>query len=143
MPSHRPKMRDVLTDRSRLGLSPPSAIEMRKLSRLRVNPRVKSAITSFSPALPPGISPGNVTSAGPAIQPDHAGSVDGGKLLERPLGAEQRAPVRAAGDPHVVARADVHRQVALDRIPVVVLADQLVELRVVAPAVDPRPPAHR
>src|SRR5215210_9325868 len=31
-------------------------------------------------------------------------------------------------DPDVIARARVHREVALDRVPVVVLADQLVEL---------------
>src|SRR5947209_14952754 len=41
-------MQEVLTDRRRLGLSPPSAIDMRKLSRLRVKPRVRSAITWFS-----------------------------------------------------------------------------------------------
>src|SRR5436189_1623958 len=45
MPSHRPKMKEVLTDRRRVGLSPPSAIAIRKLSRLRVNPRVRSEIT--------------------------------------------------------------------------------------------------
>src|SRR5215211_3697686 len=33
-------------------------------------------------------------------------------------------------DPDVIARARVHREVALDRVPVVVLADQLVELLV-------------
>src|SRR5262245_50391840 len=44
-PSQRPKMKDVLTDVPKLGLSPPSTIEMRKLSRLSVNPSVRSAIT--------------------------------------------------------------------------------------------------
>src|SRR4051794_29810534 len=62
------------------------------------------------------------------------------ELLEDPVRAEQRAAVRAAVGQHVVARAQVHREVALDRIPLVVLRDELVELveaharRVVAPA---------
>ena len=42
------------------------------------------------------------------------------ELLEHPLGAELRAPVRAPVDEHVVARAQVHREVALDRVPLVV-----------------------
>src|SRR5829696_497888 len=50
-PSHRPKMKDVWTDVRRLGLSPPSTSEVRKLSRLRVNPRVTSPITCGPPAL--------------------------------------------------------------------------------------------
>src|SRR3954451_21604389 len=45
--SQRPKMRDVLTDRPRVGLSPPRTIEVRKLSRLRVTPRVRSEIIRF------------------------------------------------------------------------------------------------
>src|SRR3954465_591797 len=44
-PSQRPKMKDVLTDVRKVGLSPPSTSEIRKLSRLRVNPSVSSAIT--------------------------------------------------------------------------------------------------
>ena len=38
------------------------------------------------------------------------------------------AAVVLAADEHVVARPQVHRQVALDRVPVVVLLDELVEL---------------
>ena len=44
-------------------------------------------------------------------------------------GRRQRlAAVGPAVDEHVVARAQVHWEVALDRIPLVVLADQHVEL---------------
>src|SRR3954451_14105455 len=52
----------------------------------------------------------------------------GGELLEHPLGGQLRAPVGPPMDLHVVARARVHREVALDRVPVVVLADELVEV---------------
>ena len=52
----------------------------------------------------------------------------GRELFQHPLRAEQRAPVGAPVDEHVVARAQVHRQVALDGVPLVVLRDQLVEL---------------
>ena len=38
MPSQMPKIADVLTDCLKVGLSPPSTSELRKLSRLRVNP---------------------------------------------------------------------------------------------------------
>src|ERR1700753_1619150 len=37
-PSQTPKMADVLTDVRKVGLSPPSTSELRKLSRLRMNP---------------------------------------------------------------------------------------------------------
>src|SRR4051812_41736861 len=47
-PSQRAKMQEVLTDRRNVGLSPPSTIEIRKLSRLRVNPSVRSEITCCS-----------------------------------------------------------------------------------------------
>ena len=70
----------------------------------------------------------------------HPRSLVRGELLQHPLRAERRAPVRAPVDQHVVARAQVHRQVALDRIPVVVLGDQLVE-RVEAAALGERAPA--
>src|ERR687894_476993 len=49
------------------------------------------------------------------------------EALEDPVGVELATAVGAAVDEHVVARAEVHRQVALDRIPLVVGADQLVE----------------
>src|SRR3954469_15294989 len=47
-PSQRAKMQEVLTDRRNVGLSPPSTIEIRKLSRLSVNPSVRSEITCCS-----------------------------------------------------------------------------------------------
>src|SRR4051812_13323005 len=50
------------------------------------------------------------------------------ELLEHPPGAEQRSAEGAPVDLDVVARARVHRQVALDRVPLVVLLDELVEL---------------
>ena len=65
-----------------------------------------------------------------------------GQLLEDPVGIELAPPVRAAVDQHVVARAQVHRQVALDRIPLVVGADQLVEL-LERPPLGDRAPAAR
>jgi hypothetical protein len=43
MPSHRPKMKEVFIDRRRVGLSPQSTTDMRKLSRLRVKPSDMSA----------------------------------------------------------------------------------------------------
>src|SRR4051812_26998365 len=52
----------------------------------------------------------------------------GRELAQDPLLRQRLAPVGAPVDQDVVARAQVHRQVALDRIPLVVLADQLVEL---------------
>src|SRR4051794_38030410 len=45
--SQRPKMADVLTERRKVGLSPPSTSEVLKLSRLRVRPSVSSAIIRF------------------------------------------------------------------------------------------------
>src|SRR5215217_3202384 len=51
-----------------------------------------------------------------------------GEALEHPVGPELATAVGPAVDQHVVARAQVHRQVALDRIPLVVGADELVEL---------------
>ena len=57
-----------------------------------------------------------------------AQSMATGEVPEHPFRRQRLAAVGAAVDEHVVARAQVHRQVALDRIPVVVLADQLVEL---------------
>src|SRR5689334_1336264 len=47
MPSHNPKIKDVWTDWRKVGLSPPSTIDIRKLSRLRVTPRTRSVITGF------------------------------------------------------------------------------------------------
>src|SRR3954452_13480295 len=47
-PSQRANMQEVFTDRRNVGLSPPSTIEIRKLSRLRVNPSVRSEITCCS-----------------------------------------------------------------------------------------------
>src|SRR3954470_10487848 len=44
-PSQRAKINEVLTDRRRLGLSPPRTIEIRKLSKLSVSPSVSSEIT--------------------------------------------------------------------------------------------------
>src|SRR5688572_5738624 len=52
----------------------------------------------------------------------------GRELLEDPGGVELAAAVRAAVDQDVVARAEVHREVALDGVPLVVGADQLVEV---------------
>src|SRR5215217_3924033 len=52
----------------------------------------------------------------------------GGELLEDPLRRELGAPVGAPVDLDVVARARVHREVALDRVPVVVLPDEVVEV---------------
>src|SRR5215212_4549495 len=43
--SQRAKIKEVLTDRRRVGLRPPSTIAIRKLSRLRVSPSVNSEIT--------------------------------------------------------------------------------------------------
>src|SRR5689334_11229340 len=51
MPSQRAKIKDVLTDRPRLGFRPPRTIEIRKLSRLSVNPSVSSEITRVPPPL--------------------------------------------------------------------------------------------
>src|SRR4051794_21193043 len=59
------------------------------------------------------------------------------ELLQRPLRAQQRAAVGAAPDGHVLAGARVDREVALDRIPLVVLRDQIVEGGVEAPAAHP------
>ena len=50
------------------------------------------------------------------------------EVLEHPLRPELGAPVGSPVDEHVVARAQVDREVALDRIPLVVRADQLVEI---------------
>src|SRR3954468_159583 len=74
-------------------------------------------------------------------QPSHTPG-SGGEVPEHPLRGQLRAPVGAPQDLHVVARAGVHREVALDRIPVVVLADELVEV-VVAHALRDRSPALR
>src|SRR5919198_3491652 len=65
-----------------------------------------------------------------------------GELLEDPIGVELAAAVRAPVDQHVVARAEVHREVALDRVPLVVGADELVEL-VEPPRGGDRAPAPR
>src|ERR1700759_123147 len=48
-PSQRPKRADVLTDRRKVGLSPPSTRELRKLSRLRIKPSDSSPNTNCSP----------------------------------------------------------------------------------------------
>src|SRR3954451_17456792 len=50
------------------------------------------------------------------------------ELVDHPFGAELVAPVGASANAHVVARARVERQRGLDRIPLVVLADQLVDV---------------
>src|SRR5690348_12636385 len=52
-PSHRPKIKDVFADWRTLGLRPPSTMDVRKLSMLRVNPRTISPIIS-SPSSPLG-----------------------------------------------------------------------------------------
>src|SRR5262249_51406859 len=59
------------------------------------------------------------------------------KVAQYPLRGQRLAAVGAAVDEHVVAGAQVHREVALDRVPLVVLADQLVEL------VEPEPLGER
>src|SRR3954452_15565214 len=64
------------------------------------------------------------------------------ELVEHPLRVELGPPVRAPAQQHVVARARVHRQVRLDRVPLVVLADQLVEL-LEPPRAGPRAPPPR
>src|SRR4051794_32823062 len=56
----------------------------------------------------------------------------GREPIEHPRGRELRAPVGAPVERHVVARARVHREVPLDRVPVVVLADEVVEVVVAA-----------
>ncbi len=48
-------------------------------------------------------------------------------VVEDPLGAELGAAVRGAADRHVVAGPRVHGQVGLDRVPDVVLSDQVVQ----------------
>src|SRR4051812_37687111 len=58
----------------------------------------------------------------------HSGFLVRRELLQHPLRPERDAPVRAAADRHVVARARVERKAGLDRIPVVVLLDELVDL---------------
>ena len=63
------------------------------------------------------------------------------EVLEHPLRPEHRPAIGAPADAHVVARAGVERQVALDRIPVVVLGDELVEVGVEAPRARPLAPA--
>src|SRR3954452_22302098 len=69
------------------------------------------------------------------VQPSHTPGAawtdrarSGGELLEHPLRGELRAPVGAPADLDVVTRARVHREVALDRGPVVVLADEPVQV---------------
>src|SRR5947209_8118107 len=46
-PSQSPKISEVLTERATVGLSPPRAIDTRKLSRLSVNPSDRSANTGL------------------------------------------------------------------------------------------------
>src|SRR5687767_10344548 len=65
----------------------------------------------------------------------------GRELLEDPGGSEQGPAVGAPADAHVVARARVQRQVALDRIPLVVLVDELEEVGRKRPSACERPPA--
>src|SRR4051794_21049842 len=117
-PSHRPKMKEVFIDVRTVGLRPPSTIEIRKLSRLRVNPRVRSAITWPSRKLqrvrgwnalidaamsslqvrpkpaPPtrGQGPRNLTPAGPALQAEEDGSATGGECSHPPPRAGRRRP---------------------------------------------------
>ncbi|CAN5573557.1 hypothetical protein BH20ACT17_BH20ACT17_16510 [soil metagenome] len=61
-------------------------------------------------------------------------------MLEHPRRPEDRAPVGTTPNAHVLAGARIQREVALDRIPLVVLLDQLVEL-VKRPAVGNGTPA--
>src|SRR3954453_18538702 len=70
--------------------------------------------------------PGEPSHTPDAAWTDRARS--GGELLEHPLRRELRAPVGAPADLDVVTRARVHREVALDRVPLVVLADELVQV---------------
>src|SRR4029079_4231258 len=56
-----------------------------------------------------------------------------GQRHEYPVGPEPGARVRAPADRHVVAGARVHRQAPLHGIPLVVLLDQAVRVRVEAP----------
>src|SRR5512133_332121 len=62
------------------------------------------------------------------------------EVLEDPVRAEHRTAVGASREAHVVARARVHRQLALDRIPVVVLLDEDVQV-VEPPRARQGPPA--
>ncbi len=51
-----------------------------------------------------------------------------GKVIEHPGRIEDRATVGAARHRHVLAGTRIHRKVAFDRIPLVVLADEVIEL---------------
>src|SRR4029079_4257095 len=53
-PSNRPKIREGFTDRAKDGFSPPSTSEVRKLSRLKVNPSESSEITCVARAIAAG-----------------------------------------------------------------------------------------
>ncbi len=69
----------------------------------------------------------------------HGTTVYAGKRVEDPGGVERRAAVGAAADLDEVARAGIHRQAGLDRVPAVVLLDQLVDLAEVPALGDPAP----
>src|SRR3954453_21290041 len=57
------------------------------------------------------------------------GNVDlGREVLEDPVRAEHRTAVGPSREAHVVARPRVHRRLTLDRIPVVVLLDEDIEV---------------
>src|SRR4051812_13185607 len=107
--SQRPKMADVLTERRKVGLSPPSTSEVLKLSRLRVNPSVSSAIIRFPrtlaaeagdlalqvgshPLLASGTSPPTLTPGGTVRQPPRLATA--GQC--EPISCN--APVRRRGD---------------------------------------------
>src|SRR3954453_21273346 len=62
------------------------------------------------------------------------------EALEDPLRAEHRTAVGAPREAHVVAGARVHRQLALDRVPLVVLLDEDVQI-VEPPRARKGPPA--
>src|SRR5512132_3453789 len=79
---------------------------------------------------------------GPARADGHGNVELGREVLEDPVRAQHRTAVRAPREAHVVARARVHRELALDRIPVVVLLDEHVEV-VAAPRARERVPAPR
>src|SRR6185295_10702785 len=82
----------------------------------------------------------------PWLRPARAhgpGNVElGREVLEDPVRAQDRTAVGAPREAHVVARARIHRELALDRIPVVVLLDEHVEV-IEAPRARKRVPALR
>src|SRR3954469_11107901 len=63
----------------------------------------------------------------PDRRPPRRLSPAGWEAAEDPVGTKGLPAVRAAADALVVARARVHRQLRLDRVPLVVLLDQVVD----------------